>query len=396
MASRGWLEEIKSRARKGLSKPASYGEDIDLTEYTEALGKGEFDPARAEEVGFKTGGNAYYLQVDQNYFNYATRLSGVEIMTVKEFVENKPDEARDYYWRLIDPGKDKYTATAGLLEKGGYYIRVRKNTRVEEPILACLFLSTRGIQAPHNIVIVEEGGEAVVMTGCTIAPESAGVHIGISEFYVGDRAKLTFIMVHSWNRVSHIRPRTSAIVGEEGYFLNYYANLSRVRTLQAYPEVSLGARARAGLYSVVLGLGDASIDYGGAVYLKGEESTAEIVSKALARDRARVVTRGRLHGVGREARGHLECRGLMLSHESYMLAIPELSSETLDASLTHEASIGRLAEEEINYLVSKGFTRDESISLLVKGFVSVDEKLFPPRVKNVIDSVEKLIVRKAM
>ncbi|NAZ27495.1 MAG: SufD family Fe-S cluster assembly protein, partial [Thermogladius sp.] len=100
--------------------------------------------------------------------------------------------------------------------------------------------------------------------------------------------------------------------------------------------------------------------------------------------------------VGREARGHLECRGLMLSHESYMLAIPELSSETLDASLTHEASIGRLAEEEINYLVSKGFTRDESISLLVKGFVSVDEKLFPPRVKNVIDSVEKLIVRKAM
>jgi hypothetical protein len=86
----------------------------------------------------------------------------------------------------------------------------------------------------------------------------------------------------------------------------------------------------------------------------------------------------------------------MLSHESYMLAIPELSSETLDASLTHEASIGRLAEEEINYLVSKGFTRDESISLLVKGFVSVDEKLFPPRVKNVIDSVEKLIVRKAM
>jgi hypothetical protein len=95
--------------------------------------------------------------------------------------------------------------------------------------------------------------------------------------------------------------------------------------------------------------------------LKGEGSPAEIVSKALARDRARVVTRGKLHGVGREVR-HLKRRGLMLPYESYMPPIPGLSSETIEASLTHEASIGRLAEVEINYLASKGFTRDESIS----------------------------------
>lgn len=82
------------------------------------MGRGGFDPARAEEVGFKTGGNAYYLQVDQNCFKYATRLSGVEIMTVRESVESKLDEARDY-WRLKDPGKDEYTGTAALLEKGG-------------------------------------------------------------------------------------------------------------------------------------------------------------------------------------------------------------------------------------------------------------------------------------
>ncbi|WP_434731158.1 SufD family Fe-S cluster assembly protein [Thermogladius sp. KZ2Tp1] len=346
-------------------------------------------------MGFTTSGRAYYLQIDQNYFKYLSRFSGVEIMTTGEFVENRPDEAREYYWRLIDPARDKYTATAALLERGGYYIRVKRNTRLQEPILACLFLSTRGIQAPHNIVVVEEGAEAVVTTGCTIAPENVGVHIGISEFYVGERAKLTFVMVHSWNHVSHVRPRTAVVVGDGGYYLNYYANLSQARTLQSYPEVTLGTRARAGVYSIILGLGEASIDYGGAVYLNGDEASAEVVSKALAREEARVVTRGRLHARGRGSKGHLECRGLMLSEKAYMLAVPELSSDTLDATLTHEASIGRLAEEEVNYLVSKGFKRDEAVSLLVKGFISVEENVFPPKVRGIISSVEKLVVEKS-
>ncbi|WP_440059606.1 SufB/SufD family protein [Thermogladius sp. 4427co] len=396
MVSRQWLEEIKSRARSALSKPAQYGEDIDLGSFSEAVGEGVLDLERAGEVGFNPSSRAYYIQVDQNYIKYLSRFSGVEIMSIREFVENRPDEARDYYWRLVDPGQDKYTAIAALLERGGYYIRVKKNTRVEDPIMACLFLSTRGIQAPHNIVIAEKGSEVIVWTGCTIAPEVIGLHVGISEFYIEERAKLTFIMIHAWNRASHVRPRTGVLVGEDGYYLNYYANLSSVKTLQAYPVVILKEGARAGLYSVILGSGESSIDYGGLVYLDGEESSAEVVSKALARDRAKVITRGRLHGRGRGARGHLECRGLMLSGESFMLAIPELSSETMEASLTHEASIGRLAEEEINYLVSKGFTRDEAVGLLVKGFVSIDERIFPAKVRSVISSVEKLLVEKSV
>ncbi|ACL11534.1 SufBD protein [Desulfurococcus amylolyticus 1221n] len=137
------------------------------------------------------------------------------------------------------------------------------------------------------------------------------------------------------------------------------------------------------------------IEYGGAVYLNGDEASAEVVSKALAREEARVVTRGRLHARGRGSKGHLECRGLMLSEKAYMLAVPELSSDTLDATLTHEASIGRLAEEEVNYLVSKGFKRDEAVSLLVKGFISVEENVFPPKVRGIISSVEKLVVEKS-
>lgn len=396
MGSRAWLEEIEARARAALDKPAEYGPDVDVRGFAEAVGRGDYDPSRLEEVGVDLSSGAYYLQVDQNYFKYLSRLSGVEVMSTKDFVENYPDEAREYFWRLIDPGADKYTALAALVWRGGYFIRVKKNARVEEPIMSCLYLSTHGVQAPHNVVVVEEGAQATVWTGCTVAPEAFALHVGISEFYVKEGARLTFVMIHAWNKATHIRPRTAVRVDRGGAYVSYYANLSHAKTLQTYPVVRLGEGAKAGMYSVLLGLGDAHIDYGGAAYLEGEGASAEIVSKALSRDRSYIVTRGLVVGRAPNTRGHLECRGLMLSPESGMDTIPQLQSHTPDSSLTHEASIGKLAEDEINYLVSKGFSRDEAVGLLIKGFVSVDVGAFPERVRKTIEGVEKLLVEKSL
>lgn len=108
-----------------------------------------------------------------------------------------PDEARNYVWRLIDPAMDKYTAIAALRGVGGYFIRVKENTRVEDPVMTCLFMSIGGLQAPHNIAVVEKDAEVTIYTGCTIAPESLGLHVGITEYYVEEGATLRYVMVHS-------------------------------------------------------------------------------------------------------------------------------------------------------------------------------------------------------
>jgi len=137
-----------------------------------------------------------------------------------------------------------------------------------------------GLQAPHNVVIVEEGAEAVVYTGCVIAPEAVGLHVGISEFYVLPRAELRFIMLHDWNKAAHVRPRTGVLVEEGGEYVGYYANLSAVKPLQTSPRIWLGEDARTHTVSILLGAGDAEIDVDTAALLESPGAAAELVKRA--------------------------------------------------------------------------------------------------------------------
>ncbi|MEZ0394524.1 MAG: SufD family Fe-S cluster assembly protein [Desulfurococcaceae archaeon] len=393
MASASWLEKVINRARAGLDRPAPYGPDVDVLKYAEAAG-GKFDPSRAAEVGFDLNAKAQYVQVDQSYFDYISKIPGVEVSRIDDFVENEPDVAKDYVWALVDPGEDKYTAIAALRGRGGYFIRVKRGSKVEEPIMACLFIGSSGLQAPHNVVIVEEGAEATVYTGCTIAPEVVGLHVGISEFYVEKKAKLRFVMVHAWNRATHVRPRTVTRVGEGGEYVSYYVNVSHARSVQTYPVTYLESGARTYMASVLLGVGETYMDVGSAAYLLGDDSGAELVSKAVAKDSSNIITRALIEA--RAGRGHIECSGLMLSPSAVISTVPELRADAEGVDLTHEASIGRLAEDEINYLVSKGFSRRDAISTLIRGFIAVDIPGIPERVRKYMESVERFVAEKAL
>jgi ABC-type transport system involved in Fe-S cluster assembly, permease component len=318
------------------------------------------------------------------------------VYRLEEFVETHPDLAKDYVWRLVPPDQDKYTAAAALRGTGGYVIRIKPGAKVKEPILACLSIVRGGLQAPHNVVIAEEGSEAVVYTGCIIAPEAAGLHIGISEFYVKPKAKLTFIMVHSWNKAAHVRPRTGVLVEEEAQYVEYYANLAAVKTLQTSPHITLRQDAKAHAASIVLATGDAQIDIGTTATLEGPGSAAELATRTLATGRAAVVMRAVLQARA-PSKGHVECSGLLLSPHASVTTIPQLAAHHQDAALTHEASIGRLAQEELDYLQAKGLTPQEATSLLVKGFITTNiHKHLPPQTRQYVQQIEKLIIEKAL
>lgn len=398
MASPGWLEEVRQRAKAALARPAAYGRDVDVTQF----GDGRTTPdekavaAAVERAGVSTAAQAYYIQADNAYFRYLSRIPGVEVHRLEDFVETHRDLARDYLWRLVPPDLDKYTAVAALRGTGGYVIRVKSGVKVKDPVLACLSIVRGGLQAPHNVVIVEEGAEATVYTGCVIAPEAVGLHVGISEFYVMRGAKLRFIMVHNWNRAAHVRPRTGILVGEGGEYVEYYANLAAVKTLQTSPKIWLGEDAKAHATSILLSLGDAEIDVGTVALLEGRGAAAELVTRAIATDSAAVTMRALVEARA-PAKGHVECGGLLMSPRANIETIPQLAARHHDAVLTHEASIGRLAEEEINYLQAKGFTYDEAVSLLVRGFINTEiHRYLPEQARRYVEQIEKLVVEKAM
>jgi Fe-S cluster assembly scaffold protein SufB len=255
-------------------------------------------------------------------------------------------------------------------------------------------MSIGGLQAPHNIAIIEKGADVTIYTGCTIAPESFGLHVGITEYYVEDEATLRYIMVHSWNRVSHVRPITAVWIKPGGKYISYYVSIGRVKTLQTYPVIYLEKNAYTYTASILLGLENSILDVGGLAYLLGEGSAAEIISRSLGKDFSRITTRARI--VGKSGKGHIDCRGLLLSENSVIETIPELLAETPNVILTHEASIGKIAEDEINYLISRGFTREEAVGIIIRGFISLDIKGIPERVKKHIEAIERITAEKAL
>ncbi len=375
-----------------MSKPASHGPDVDITMY---LGKAMRGREKAsgvptQEVNLGKGRvSAMYYQINERIEILKSVSPCVEISPIDNVEES------EFVWNAVPPDLDKYVASVALYGHGGFFVRVKKGCRVELPIQTCFFM-TGGAQLVHNVIVVEEGAEAVVVTGCSIMPESIGFHAAVTEIYLSRGAKLIDVMIHSWNNVTHVRPRTVAILESGATYVSYYVNMSRTRTIQTMPKIMLkGEGSQCYAASVVLGLGEGYYDIGSYAVLEGGESSAQLVSKVVARDSAKIVSRLRIDAHGRGSRGFAECNALILGEGAGVSTIPELVSSTSDAELYHEASIGKIRGDELEYLMLKGFTEREAIALLVRSFVDVKLDFLPPNVRKSMNSVLELLAKRS-
>jgi Fe-S cluster assembly scaffold protein SufB len=211
-----------------------------------------------------------------------------------------------------------------------------------------------------------------------------GAHVGISEFFVKKNAKLSFTMIHNWAEDMDVRPRSVAQVEEGGLFLNNYICMKPVRSLQMYPTTHLvGKDAVARFYSIIMGSRGSEYDLGGRIFLKEPGNRAEIVARTISNG-GKIIARGHLIGEVADIKAHLECRGLLLNG-GIIHAIPELEGHADGVEMSHEAAVGKIAQEEIAYLMSRGLSEDEATATIVRGFLSVDIPGLPAPLKAEID-----------
>ncbi len=320
--------------------------------------------------------SASFMMVDDKPI--VSFAKNVEVMSTKQALE-KYEWLKDYSWKLIEEEEGDFD---------GYFIRVPKGVKVDFPVEACLYLKRVKSQRVHNIVIAEEDSELNLITGCA-SERISGLHLGISEFYVKKNAKVTFTMIHNWKKKNEVLPKTAIKVEENGTFISNYVLLSPVKYLKSYPTAYLDRNARAVFSSIVVGFEDSDIDIGSRVYLNGEGSSAEIISRSISRG-GKIVARGHIIGNAEGAKGHLECKGMILG-SGVIHAIPELEARHPNVDLSHEAAIGKIAEDEIFYLMTRGLSRDEAISLIIRGFMDIDIKGLPEVLKREIDKAIELV-----
>jgi Fe-S cluster assembly scaffold protein SufB len=199
----------------------------------------------------------------------------------------------------------------------------------------------------------------------------SGLHIGVSEFFIRPGGRLTFTMIHNWAEDIHVRPRTGVVVEEGGQYISNYIHLKPVKTVQMYPTVTLaGEGALTRLNSIIIAHPGSELDVGGRVVLQAPHTRAEIITRTITTGGS-AVARGHLVGLAPEIKAHLECRGLILSPKGRLYAVPELEGHVAGVDMSHEAAVGRIAQEEIEYLMARGLDEDEAVSAIVRGFLSV-------------------------
>lgn len=386
------IESYKEKARSAANKKASMGEDIDLTVFTRSAEEQPYqeDPSNLPAItknqmlsaGIMLDNPAQrtgtFIQIDNTPVHSSVRQEGIEVMPVSEAMR-RYDWLSDYFWKAVPVDTDKYTANIELGQNDGYFIRSQPGTKTDFPVQACLYLSKAKLaQNVHNIIIAEENSELHIITGCTTSlGNEPGMHLGVSEFYIRKGAKITFTMIHSWNPELAVRPRTSAIIEDDGLFLSNYVLMKPVRSLQTNPIARCdGENATARFNSILVALPESNMDVGSRVFLNGKNARTEIISRAITTG-GNIIARGYIEGNAPEVRGHLECRGLILDSKGTIHAVPELKGTLAGIDLYHEAAVGKIAEEEVEYLMARGLTRDEATATIVRGFLHVDIEGLP-------------------
>ncbi|TVR01651.1 MAG: SufD family Fe-S cluster assembly protein [Desulfovibrionales bacterium] len=332
------------------------------------------------------GRSGSYLQVDDKSVHCDTCDPNVEILDITEALR-RYDGLPDYFWNAVKRDQDDFTRMADQeVLQGGYFMRVKAGMKITEPVQSCLFIKGEAVaQNVHNIIVVEEDAELHVITGCATAHnEQSALHLGISEFYVKKGGKLTFTMIHNWGEKVMVRPRTVGIVEEDGEFQSNYVLLKPVESVQSYPSIHLnGPRAVARFNSVIVAPTGSLVDTGNRIFLNAPETRGEIISRTITTG-GKIIARGHIIGSHVPAKGHLECKGLILGN-GIIHAIPELEGTVSGVELSHEAAVGKIAQEEIEYLMARGLDEDEATSTIVRGFLNVEIMGLPEKLRQTID-----------
>ena len=390
---------LKKRAESAASKKAAFGEDFELDKFEKGskVSKPIEDLETLDEESKKTllqvgvvaseeGRSGSLLIMDNTVSHSSLKNKDVELMSTHKALE-KYEWLKDYSWKLVQVDADKYTAKTYLEDADGYFIRMPAGKKSSLPVQTCLMLDSKKVsQTVHNIIIVEEGASLDIITGCTSRKGvEEGLHMGISEMYVKKGATLNFTMIHNWAEQIGVRPRTVIHVEEGGTYVSNYICLKPVRSVQTYPTVRLeGKGAVTRLNTIAIAHPGSELDLGSRAIFNAPGTKAELISRTITIG-GRIVARGEMIANAKGSKGHLECKGLVLTDKGSQLAIPILEANVDDVELTHEAAVGKIAKDQVEYLMARGLSEEEAVGMIVRGFLDVGIRGIPDELKKEIE-----------
>ena len=306
---------------------------------------------------------------------------GVLFLDTDAALHEHPEIFKKYFGKIIPPEDNKFAALNSAVWSGGSFIYVPPGVKVDMPLQAYFRINAENIgQFERTLIIVDEGAEVHYIEGCT-APvySSESLHSAVVELVAHKDAKLRYTTIQNWSADVYnlVTKRAYAYEGATVEWID--GNIGSKLTMK-YPGVYLmGERAYGETLSIAFAGKGQHQDTGAKMVHLAPNTTSKVTSKSVSRLDGRSTYRGMLN-VAKGATGvksTVRCDALLLDDTSKTDTYPYMEINQEDATITHEATVGKIGDEQIFYLMSRGFSEEEALSLIVNGFMEPFTKELP-------------------
>ncbi len=400
-----WMLEYRLEAYKNFLKidNPKWGPDLsfinfnDYTYYIKSSDKTENKwedvPEEIRETFDKLGipeaerkylaGSSSQFESEVVYHNNLKELEdqGVIFCDTDTGLREHPEIFKKYFGTLVKSDDNKYAALNSCVWSGGSFIYVPKGVKLDKPVQSYFRINTERMgQFERTLIIVDDDADIHYVEGCTAPLYSKdSLHAAVVEIFVGKRAHCRYSTIQNWsnNIVNLVTKRT--LVDDEGHMEWIDGNVGSGLNMK-YPACILkGKKSRGTTVSIAFASEGQLQDAGAKMIHIGEDSTSRIISKSICRSGGKVNYRGIVscEKSAKGARSHVECDTLILDDKSTSDTIPTNIGKNSDMYIEHEATVSKVNEEQLFYLMSRGLTEAEATEMIVMGFIEPFSKELP-------------------
>lgn len=336
----------------------------------------------AERHALAGVGAQYDSQVVYHKIRQDLKEKGVIFEDMDVALQKYPELVKKYFMnRCVKPNLHKFAALHGAVWSGGTFIYVPKNTKVDLPLQAYFRMNTKkGGQFEHTLIIVDEGAQLHYLEGCS-APvyNASSIHAGCVELFVHKNARMRYSSVENWS-INTFNLNTKRAIVEENAIIEWMGGNLGSGTTMLYPTSFLiGKNARADHINIAYAGHGQNQDTGSKVYHLAENTSSTIKSKSISKDGGITAYRGliKIAKGAKNSRCSVSCDALMFDNKSQSNTYPSIDVEEEESDVVHEATVGKISEDQIFYLQSRGLSQEQAVQMIVSGFIEPLVKELP-------------------
>lgn len=363
---------------KPMDRPAATWQDVpkDIQDTFERIGVPQAEREYLAGVKMQYDSEVVYGSLKEQWAK-----DGVIFLSMDEGLQQHPDLVREYFGKTIPPGDNLFAALNSAVWSGGSFVYVPPGVEVKLPLQTYFRINAPNAgQFERTLIILDEGAKAHYVEGCT-APSfsSSSLHSAVVEIVVKKGARCQYTTIQNWYKTVYNLVTKRARVGEEASMIWTDCNLGSKVTMK-YPCCILeGPGARGETLSIAMAGNGQHQDTGSKMMHLAPHTSSTVLSKSISKGGGQASYRGLVH-IGPNARGSknkVVCDALILDEQSRSDTYPTEKVFTNDVQLEHEATVSKIGEEQLFYLMSRGLTEDEAGKMIVRGFAEPLVKKLP-------------------